>query len=119
VLYTKDGSVYFSGQSAGFSLFAIAGTPEKTAPVTLTETPAALVGFKQEMEPVRAVITQAPVTTQTTAPPAPAEAPAGSFTFPVIPALIGVGCVGLVGGGWYIRRWWIQRQNPALFAEYD
>ena len=119
VLSTKDGTVYFSAQSTTFSLFAIAGTPEKTVPVALTETPAALIGFRQEQEPMQAVVTKAPVTTQTTAPPASAGAPTSSSPFPVIPALISMGCVGLIGGGWYLRRWYIRRQNPALFREYD
>jgi hypothetical protein len=34
-------------------------------------------------------------------------------------ALVGAGCVVLIGSGWYIRRWWIRRQNPGLFREYD
>jgi len=120
VLYTKDGTVYFSAVSPGFSLFAIAGTPTVLTPLGVTailepvSAPAA-----QEQVPAPAAVAKAPVTTQTTAPPAPSSVPAGSSPFPVIPALIGLGCVGLIGGGWYARRWWIRRQNPALFREYD
>jgi hypothetical protein len=34
-------------------------------------------------------------------------------------ALIGAGCIVLIGSGWYVHRWWIRRQNPALLWEYD
>ncbi|MCK9578889.1 MAG: hypothetical protein M0Q92_00370 [Methanoregula sp.] len=54
------------------------------------------------------------VTTRTTAPPAPTLAPGGSSSLPVVPARIGICGVGVIGGGW-----WIRRQNPARFAEYD
>jgi len=34
--------------------------------------------------------------------------------------LVGAGCVVLVVGiSWWVRRWWIRRQNPALFREFD
>ncbi len=59
-----------------------------------------------------------PVKTQTTvSPPAPA-APASGFPL-MTAAFIGAGCVVLKGSGWYVRRWWIRRQNPALFREND
>jgi PGF-pre-PGF domain-containing protein len=52
--------------------------------------------------------------------PAPASVPAGSSNFPVMAlVLIGAGCIVLTGAGWYVRRWWIHRQNPVLFREYD
>ncbi|MGB9175816.1 MAG: hypothetical protein WCB46_03660 [Methanoregula sp.] len=34
-------------------------------------------------------------------------------------ARIGAGCIVLISFGWYVRRWWIRRKNPALFREYD
>jgi Uncharacterized conserved protein len=58
----------------------------------------------------------APVAAQTTVPPAIAS-PAG---FPLAPLVLGgAGIVVLVGGVWYTRRWWIRRQNPALFRKFD
>ena len=119
VLYTKDGTVYFSAVSPGFSLFAIAGTPTVLTPPGVAAAPEIMSTPIQEQAPVPAAVAKALVTTQTTAPPVPSSVPAGSSSFPVVPALIGLCCVGLVGGGWYFRRWWIRRQNPALFAEYD
>jgi len=119
VLYTKDGTVYFSAVSPGFSLFAIAGTPTVLTPPKVAATQEIVSTPVLEQPLVPAAVAKAPVTTQTTAPPVPSSVPAGSSPFPVVPVLIGIGCVGLIGGGWYVRRWWIRRQNPALFAEYD
>jgi PGF-pre-PGF domain-containing protein len=108
VLYTKDGTVYFSAQSGGFSLFAIAGTPTVQIPeVTVTTPQRILKGIEQT--PAPAAVAKAPATTQTTVPPPGAEAPAGPSGFPVMTtALIAVVGIGLLGGGVLVRRWWIQ-----------
>ena len=94
------------------------GAPATPALVvtTLQETPAE-VG----RAPVAAADVKAPATAETTAPPAaPPQAPAGSSGLPLVTiASIALCCVGLVSFGWYARRWWIRRQNPDLFREYD
>ena len=67
--------------------------------------------------------TSGPVVQQPAAdPPAPAAASAldGSSGIPfMILVPVFAGCIVLTGAGWYVRRWWIHRQNPALFREYD
>jgi len=51
--------------------------------------------------------------------PAPSTVSAKTSGFPLMTiVLIIAGCTILIGG-WYVRRWWIRRQNPALFQEYD
>jgi len=115
VLSTKDGTVYFSAESTGFSLFAIAGTPAATPAVTTVVTSGSIV---QEMETTRATATKAPVTMQTTAPPATTPQPAAPS--PLLNIVLVIAAIGvLAGGGFMARRWWIRRQNPALFQEYD
>lgn len=116
LLYTKDGTVYFSAQSTGFSLFAIAGTPAAATPtISTVVTPVSLV---QEQATTRAIATKAPVTSQTTEPPAMAAQPAAPS--PLLNIVLVVAAIGiLAGGGFMVRRWWIRRQNPALFRVYD
>jgi hypothetical protein len=57
---------------------------------------------------------------QTTAIPASGASPAGASGIPVIAVIVGIGgIVIVVAGGVFAYRWWIRRQNPALFKEYD
>jgi DNA-binding beta-propeller fold protein YncE len=114
VLSTKDGTVYYSAESAGFSLFAIAGTP--TAATSAVTTVTTFGSTVQEEATSRAMITKAPVTAQTTAPPAVTPKP--STPSPLLNILLVIAAIGiLAGGGFIVRRWWIRRQNPALFEE--
>jgi hypothetical protein len=117
VVSTKDGTVYFSGQSTGFSLFAIAGMPTVTTPATVDATQGIASAGVQTPSPAAAIV-KAPVTTRTTAPPAtPAAKP--SAPSPLLNIVLAIAAIGvLAGGGFMARRWWVRRQNPALFEEY-
>ncbi|MDD1683816.1 MAG: PGF-pre-PGF domain-containing protein [Methanoregula sp.] len=116
VLNTKDGNVYFSATSPGFSLFAIAGTKGNATPVTVSTSQMTFGGLEQEQTPVQTA--NVPVTTQTTVPPATNVKPsAPSLLLNIVLVIAAIGIMS--GGGFMIRRWWIQRQNPALFREYD
>jgi hypothetical protein len=62
----------------------------------------------------------AAVTTPAAVPAASGTNAGGSSGFPVtVFALFVVGIMLIIGAVWYIRRWWIRRQNPALFRKYD
>jgi PGF-pre-PGF domain-containing protein len=116
VLYTKGGTVYFSAESAGFSLFAITGMPSEVTPATIAILQEITGSVVQAPAPAAAV--KAPITTQTTAPPAASAKPAAPS--PLLNTILVIAAIGiLAGAGFIIRRWWVQRQNPTLFAEYD
>jgi hypothetical protein len=118
VLYTKDGTVYFSAVSPGLSLFAIAGTPSAATQVTTVNTPAVTSSPVQENTLLLSATTEVPVTTQTTAAPAAAAPP--SAPSPLTDIFLVIAAVGVLGaGGFLVRRWYTRRQNPALFTDYE
>jgi len=127
--YQSGNAYYFSATTPGFSYFAIAGrTGTTSANATVTEPAAASVPVSTTQAVVvtspapvsvkaASAGTSAPVTTATTAVPA---GTGGSSGIPVLTLLAGIGgiAVGAVGAV-LVRRWWIHRQNPALFRKYD
>jgi PGF-pre-PGF domain-containing protein len=124
VVKTANGQVYFSAASPGFSRFVIAGITSGLVQTTVTLDPAGvqtsgngtgIYGPGSSVTPGQAPV-QSPVVTRTTAAPMAPAVPNTGFPLATI-ALIGAGCVVLAGAGWYIHRWWIRQQNPALFKE--
>jgi len=130
--YEDGGACYFTATTPGFSYFAIAALartasanatvtdPSVTATAVTTESiQAATVTPANTQVPVKtsAVPTTVPVRTETTV------APAGTGGSPGNPALAILACIGGIAvvavGAVLVRRWWIHRQNPALFKEYD
>lgn len=120
----QSGTSYnFQSVTPGFSYFAITATTQNntTIPATLPVIP---VTSNQVSNPAvitdsvtRLPVTNAPVTTETTVPPV-TPAPVSAFPLTAIIAVIGAGVI-IIGGAVLIRRWWIRRQNPALFKDLD
>ncbi len=113
-------NVFYQSTTPGFSYFAIAyqkggttmaqGTPFPTiTPSALAKTP--VTGTPHLPVTITTKETQSPALPPTTAP--------GEGT-PLTPIIIGVvGAIAVIASAFLVRRWWIRRQNPALFREYD
>ncbi|NMB78152.1 MAG: PGF-pre-PGF domain-containing protein [Methanomicrobiales archaeon] len=121
VVSTTNGIVTFTATSPGFSLFAIIGVAREDAATgerkiqTFSDV-AGSSGPAPEGEPARAQAGPAPAAAETTAAPVPAsQSSPGSL----LPVLAVAGIIVLCAGGFVARRWWIRRQNPALFGEMD
>lgn len=126
---TKDGNYLYRATCGGFSYFATAlvknativparGTGAASPPVAVSGDPAGTISSGMTIDPTSPVrsVPSVPQQVQTTVPP-PAPGPTvDSFAMPV---LISAGCALIIGAGWYLRRWWRYRQNPALFRKYD
>jgi PGF-pre-PGF domain-containing protein len=122
----SNGRYYFVATTSGFSYFAV--TREGAGAPTTTPTLTSTVTFTQQIKsesttsaitrPVTPIqVPKKPVTATTTVPPASHEE---SPEFPIIWIVFGVaGFTGVILIIVFIRRWWIRRQNPALFRKYD
>jgi len=116
---TANGFVTFTAASPGFSLFAITGTPGTASAQEQSRTIGKLAESNVAGQSAAQVTAKlAPVMSQPTTTAVPAPALPGTGFPPATIALIGAGCVVLIGSGWWVRRWWRRRQNPTLFAEY-
>jgi PGF-pre-PGF domain-containing protein len=115
----KNGQAYYTAVSPRFSRFAITGEINPAGAVQ-EQTPnnQTLSDMVQATTaPVVSTVAHTPIATQTTAAPPAQPAIQPSFGFPVM--IIGVvGIIILIGLALLIRRWWIRRQNPALFRKY-
>jgi len=127
--YEAGGACSFTATTPGFSYFAIAnqiGTASANVTVTeaaVTSTPAGAMQAAAVTSatpiPVKTGSSQnaEPVTTETTAVPAGAE---GSTGIPALAIFAGIGGIAILAVGAMIgRRWWLRRQNPALFKKYN
>ena len=130
--YSTGGRAYYSATTPGFSYFVIT---DKGPSLAVPKGPNLPLTVLPSMSSISDVITTRPVSRYTvpvTTLAASQERPAVQANLspasptadmvPGIPALaagvILIGCCA-IGGGWYARRWWIRRQNPALFEDRD
>jgi len=133
LLRQSGDTYYYAATTPGFSYFAIvAGTGSAAANATVTgtnvpttavttgnATPTTTVTSARTPASVEAtaIHTSAPVTTETTAVPAGVTGSSGIPVLTIIAEISGIAVVAV--GAVLVRRWWIRRQNPALFRKYD
>jgi PKD repeat protein len=119
---TENGQLYFSAKSSGFSLFAIGarnpGGKGRVLASHSSETFGEISGGLPETPalPLSAGAGQVVGTTNSAGGPMQKEESLG-FIVPVIIAGV-LGAILICGVG-LVRRWWVRRQNPALFRDYD
>ena len=118
----SNGNVFYQSTTPGFSYFAIAyqkggtimelGTPIPTATTTTLALAKTSVTGTLRL-PVA-------ITTKETQNPAPAPTTAPVEGTPLATIVIGfVGVITIIVAAFLVRRWWIRKQNPALFRNYD
>lgn len=125
---SQSGTAYtFSATTPGFSYFAIAGktgagsaAAQTTSALQAAASPAVPTPTTPFAYTPRTTRTTAMPVAQQAAPTVAASAPAtGSGHFPIVIGIAAAGIVLIVAGVFLVRRWWIRRQNPALFRKYD
>ncbi len=116
VVTTANGMFTFAATTPSFSLYAISGMPHAASTSNQQVQTFGDLAGAPATSPAPARL--APPEPQTTTVPAPTVKPDGGFPVPVLVIAI-AGIIIVAAGGFMVRRWWIRRQNPALFKEYD
>jgi hypothetical protein len=113
----ESGYVYYRAFTTGFSYFAIAYQKGGTNMTLFTPVPTTSVQVGISVTGTPSPVPITPKETQTV-PPAPVAAPVNETPLTMI--IVGViGAIAIITGAFLVRRWWIRRQNPALFRECD
>ena len=114
---SANGMQSFSAVTPSFSIFAIISVTNSQTNVTSYSPDATVVSpAAPASPPPTGAVPSAPAARETTAAPPIAPQPVTASPFMAV-ALIGSGCVILVGSGFLTRRWWHRRQNPAPFRD--
>jgi len=112
---------YYIATTPGFSYFAIAGGLNATGKIANSTITSGMVSPAVITIPVPAttVMTAGLIHPAATSP-LPAPAPLPEEGFPLMTLAIAIAVIILIAVAiLLIRRWWIRRQNPALFRKYD
>jgi PGF-pre-PGF domain-containing protein len=128
--YGTTGRAYFSATTPSFSYFVITSKAASqvsatgtTLPMTVLPSmdtvivPASPVARPRDPGTPSVALQVSPAAQKNQSPATPPADPGPGI--PVLAAgLIVLGCC-TIGGGWYVHRWWVRRQNPALFRNMD
>jgi PGF-pre-PGF domain-containing protein len=113
----KSGKVYYRATTTGLSYFAIAYHKDGTNMGTITPVPSTLVKGGPSVTDTPLPVSITSKVTQNVTPSMVTSPVKGT---PLTIIIIGiVGAIAIIIGAFFVRRWWIRRQNPALFQDYD
>ena len=119
IISESQGTITYQAIAPHMSEFAVAyqkGAASQ-ANVTVIQTSFPLSASTTAMTPNISIRPTSPAQTRTIAP-ASSTPPSG--VTPLITMVIAVvGIIIITVGAFLVRRWWIRRQNPALFRNYD
>ena len=126
-LYRSGDAHYFTATTPGFSHLAISTRyPVTSVNATITlnvavptpaSTPLVISAISGNPSGIPGTPVSGNGTPGVTPAPVKNDVPQASGTWTATMA-VGSACIATIGG-LYLRRWWIQRQNPALFRKYD
>jgi PGF-pre-PGF domain-containing protein len=123
IISEKQGSITYQAIAPHMSEFAIVYqkdvSAQAQASVTVIQTSVVPLGTTTTVMTTNtpSVRSTTPTPTQTIAP-APVTPPTTGMPLTTMVMAV-VGIIIIVAGAFLVRRWWIRRQNPALFKELD
>jgi PGF-pre-PGF domain-containing protein len=119
IISESQGTITYQAIAPHMSEFAVAyqkGAASQ-ANVTVIQMDIPLSAPTTLMTPHISIRPTSPTQTQTIAPAASTSPSSGTPLTTMVIAVVGI--IIIVGGAFLVRRWWIRRQNPALFRNYD